>query len=136
MPDHCGPGRGNEPPRLGKDGADPRPLVKGKGKEIGLEAPSSIIAGLESWLCRQPELVDRCHIVDVAVPKTGFSADTFLIDLEGCATGVVGKRALVVRIDRPGRNNFLGTSIVKQARMMQRSEVRSGGKECVRICRT
>src|SRR3546814_4991736 len=83
MPDHCGPGRGNEPPRLGKDGADPRPLVKGKGKEIGLEAPSSIIAGLESWLCRQPELGDRCHIVDVAVPKTGFSADTFLIDLEG-----------------------------------------------------
>src|SRR3546814_1699000 len=77
MPDHCGPGRGNEPPRLGKDGADPRPLVKGKGKEIGLEAPSSIIAGLESWVCRQPELGDRCHIVDVAGPKTGFSADTF-----------------------------------------------------------
>src|SRR3546814_2630943 len=98
MPDHGWPGRGNEPPRLGKDGADPRPLVKGKGKEIGLEAPSSIIAGLESWLCRQPELGDRCHIVDVAVPKTGFSADTFLIDLEGCATGVMGKRALVVRI--------------------------------------
>src|SRR3546814_4991315 len=70
-------------------------------------------------ICRQPELGDRCHIVDVAVPKTGFSADTFLIDLEGCATGVMGKRALVVRIERPGRNTFLGTSIVKQARMMQ-----------------
>src|SRR3546814_19213904 len=31
----------------------------------------------------------------------------------------MGKRALVVRIERPGRNTFLGTSIVKQARMMQ-----------------
>src|SRR3546814_16457397 len=118
MPDHCGPGRGNEPPRLGKDGADPRPLVKGKGKEIGLEAPSSIIAGLESWLCRQPALGDRCHIVDVAVPKTGFSADTFLFDLEGCATGVIGKRAMVVRFERPGTNTFrpeelrVGTGVV------------------------
>src|SRR3546814_14512475 len=87
-------------------------------------------------------------IVDVAVQKTGFSADTFLIELEGCATGVIGKRALVVRIERPGRNTFLGTSIVKQAHMMQalsnhgisvpaiedwaanRSEERSVGKEC------
>src|SRR3546814_14454852 len=103
MPDDCGPVRGNEPPRLGKDGAHPRPLVKGNGKEIGLEAHSSIIAGLESWLCSQPELGDRCHIVDVAVPKTGFSAATFLIALEGCAPGVVGKWARVVRRDRVGK---------------------------------
>src|SRR3546814_14787088 len=97
MPDHCGPGRGNEPPRLGKDGADPRPLVKGKGKEIGLDTPSSVIAGFESWLCRQPALGDRCHIVDVAVPKTGYSADTFCNSLWCGATGVRGSRALVVR---------------------------------------
>src|SRR3546814_2922723 len=78
---------------------------------IGLEAHSSIIAGLESWLCRQPELGDRCHIVDVAVPKTGFSADTFLIDLEGCATGVMGKRALVVRIERQIGRAHVGTPV-------------------------
>jgi aminoglycoside phosphotransferase (APT) family kinase protein len=51
----------------------------------------------------------------MARPKTGFSADTLLIDLEGCRDGPA---SLAVRVEHPGRDTFLGASIPRQAHMI------------------
>lgn len=53
-------------------------------------------------------------MVGVRQPKTGFSADTLLLD----TIGGEGPVALVVRIERVGRHMFLDSSIPRQARMM------------------
>src|SRR3546814_19947056 len=79
----------------------------------------SIIPVLESWLRRQSSLGNDCHIRQTTAPKTGFSADTILLELEGCASGENGRRNLAVRVEHPGLDTFLGASIAKQARMLQ-----------------
>src|SRR3546814_3741698 len=88
----------------------------------------SIIPVLESWLRRQSSLGNDCHIRQTTAPKTGFSADTILLELEGCASGENGRRNLAVRVEHPGRDTFLGASIAKQARMLQ-GLARPGVKE-------
>ena len=50
-----------------------------------------------------------------------------LVSLADCASGTNGVRELVVRIERPGRNTFLGASIGRQAKFMARLN-RSGIK--------
>jgi aminoglycoside phosphotransferase (APT) family kinase protein len=72
---------------------------------------------LEAWLRRQPALGAGCRITQLTSPKTGFSADTLLVELAGCGDGT-GERAVVVRVEHPGRDTFLGASIEKQARMI------------------
>lgn len=53
-------------------------------------------------------------MVGVKQPKTGFSADTMLLEV---ATDV-GPANIVVRIERVGRHMFLDSSMARQARMM------------------
>jgi aminoglycoside phosphotransferase (APT) family kinase protein len=71
---------------------------------------------LESWLRQVPALGPECRIVEIAMPKTGFSADTLLVDLADCHGG---NRGLAVRVERPGRDTFLGAGIERQARMIE-----------------
>lgn len=80
---------------------------------------AQMIATLETWLRRQPELGPEARICEHAVPKTGFSADTLLLDVATGPDDAAPRRRLVVRIEHPGRNTFLDASIGKQARMMR-----------------
>src|SRR3546814_13183020 len=93
----------------------------------------SIIPVLESWLRRQSSLGNDCHIRQTTAPKTGFSADTILLELEGCASGENGRRNLAVRVEHPASDTFLRARIAKPARMLPgRSEERLAGTVCVR----
>ena len=53
-------------------------------------------------------------MVSVKQPKTGFSADTLLLEVASDH----GHAAIVVRIERIGRHMFLDSSMARQAQMM------------------
>ena len=74
-------------------------------------------AALEAWVRRQPTMGPASRIETIARPRSGFSAETLMIDLTGCAVEP-GARTIVIRTERPGRHTFLGSAIGKQARMM------------------
>jgi aminoglycoside phosphotransferase (APT) family kinase protein len=73
------------------------------------------LAPLSDWLRRNPALGRDCRIIGATMPKTGFSADTLLVELADSASGT---RALAVRIEHPGRDTFLDATIERQARMI------------------
>ncbi len=66
------------------------------------------------WLGKTGGAGTRCEVVGVKQPKTGFSADTLLLEI---ATDT-GHADIVVRIERIGRHMFLDSSMERQARMM------------------
>ena len=58
-------------------------------------------------------------VLAIEKPKTGFSADTLLVALQGRRHGVAIAGDYVVRLERSGRHTFLGSSIAKQAETMR-----------------
>ena len=67
-----------------------------------------------AWLAGTGRVGRDCAVAGVAQPKTGFSADTLLLDVVTDA----GPRAIVVRIEHTGRHMFRDSSPERQARMM------------------
>ena len=67
-----------------------------------------------AWLCGTGKIGARCEVLGVHQPKTGFSADTLLLDISTEA----GPAEIVVRIEHLGRHMVLDSSMERQARMM------------------
>lgn len=80
----------------------------------GIEAP------LTGWFEDRLGLDEGSGVLAIEQPKTGFSADTLLVSLQGRRHGAGVAGDYVVRRERPGRHTFLGSSIVRQAEMMRR----------------
>lgn len=78
-----------------------------------MAAVTQDLIALCSWLA-STGIGTRCQVVGRRQPKTGFSADTLLLDV---ATDE-GPAAIVVRIERIGRHMFQDSSMERQARMM------------------
>jgi len=76
----------------------------------------NIASRLAPWFAARLGLDDARLSIDK--PKTGFSADTLLVQVEGSTRYERVSRAYVVRIEHPGRHTFLGSTIGKQAAMM------------------
>lgn len=66
------------------------------------------------WLAGTGTIGVQCKVVDARQPKTGFSADTLLLDILSSD----GPTEIVVRIERVGRHMFLDSSMARQAQMM------------------
>ncbi|WP_084355819.1 phosphotransferase family protein [Novosphingobium lentum] len=66
------------------------------------------------WLDATGCLGPHCAVVGIKQPKTGFSADTLLLEIATDA----GPVDIVLRIERIGRHMFLDSSMERQARMM------------------
>lgn len=66
------------------------------------------------WLSATGGVGTHCEVVGVKQPKTGFSADTLLLEIATDA----GPADIVVRIEHIGRHMFLDSSMERQARMM------------------
>jgi aminoglycoside phosphotransferase (APT) family kinase protein len=77
-----------------------------------MSRPDRDLARLESWLARQVKV--PCRIVAQNSPKTGFSADTVVLTVEG----LPGSDGLVVRIDHPAKVMFADATMARQAQMM------------------
>lgn len=78
-----------------------------------------IDATLARWFADLLGLDAGSSTLTVTRPKTGFSADTLLVALQGSRQGMAVSGDYVVRMERPGRHTFLGSSIAKQAQMMR-----------------
>ena len=83
------------------------------GKADVTTAPLDLTA-LCGWLDATGQVGTSCAVTGLRQPKTGFSADTLLLDVASDA----GPAALVVRIERIGRHMFRDSSMERQARMM------------------
>lgn len=69
---------------------------------------------LQHWLQQQLYPNDNCSIVNIAVPGSGYSAITGLVDVD-----VNGQtQQLVLRLEKSGEHIFLDTDIGRQAQMM------------------
>jgi aminoglycoside phosphotransferase (APT) family kinase protein len=82
-------------------------------------------AALTAWFAERLQLDAGSAVLAFEKPKTGFSADTLLVALQGRRRGVALAGDYVVRMERPGRHTFLGSSIVKQGEMMR--QLRANG---------
>lgn len=67
-----------------------------------------------SWIGTTGGAGSHCEVLGVKQPKTGFSADTLLLEI----TTDAGHADIVVRIERIGRHMFQDSSMERQARMM------------------
>lgn len=94
-----------------------KPHETASGEETGMQREHGH-AALEAWFRRQPAIGADSRIEAMARPRSGFSAETMMVDLAGCATAPAD-RTVVLRTERAGRHTFLGSAIGKQARMMQ-----------------
>lgn len=72
------------------------------------------LAAFCTWLGKTGRVGTPCEVVSVKQPKTGFSADTMLLEVASDH----GHAAIVVRIERIGRHMFLDSSMARQAQMM------------------
>jgi len=78
-----------------------------------------IEAALTGWFGDRLGLDPDSVVLAIEKPRTGFSADTLLVTVDGRRRASSFGGEYVVRMERPGRHTFLGSSIVKQARMIR-----------------
>lgn len=74
---------------------------------------------LTHWLADTLAPGSDIRLLSSAVPATGYSALTILLDAEIVSAGVSAVHHLVLRLEKPGQHVFLDTDIVRQGQMMR-----------------
>lgn len=80
-----------------------------------MAAVAQDFTALCNWIEATGALGAHCEVVGIRQPKTGFSADTLLLEIASDA----GPADIVIRIERIGRHMFLDSSMARQAMMME-----------------
>lgn len=87
-------------------------------------APELDLVAMAAWLERHLPAEPGLRITEIKRPKSGFSAKTYLLSLEYSAGGKPQACRLVLRLEQPGHDIFLDTSIARQGEMMRALAVR------------